>query len=190
MANSATTMIVDSLRTGTPALTGTALVAGLGVSGVATARWLNRYDRPFVLADGTRRPARTAELAEALGDVVDCRDSNDVEKALCNVGYIIASPGIPLNSPLLQAANNRGLPIVGDIELFARVAVLGNVPVIAITGSNGKSTVTTWVGKVLAAVGYNVKVGGNIGVPALDLLPLDGDPPVDVYVLEFVELSA
>ncbi len=178
------TALVNILRHGTPALTGTALIAGLGVSGVATARWLARHDRPFVLADGTRRPARLAELAECLGDIMDCRDSNDVDAALRNIGYVVASPGIALDSPLLLAAKERRLPVIGDIELFARAVALSGTPVIAITGSNGKSTVTTWVGEVLKAAGYNAGVGGNIGVPALDLLPAAGDPAADVYVLE------
>ena len=96
---------------------------------------------------------------------------------LCQAELIIASPGIALATPALQAAAAAGVEIIGDIELFVREA---KAPIVAITGSNGKSTVTTLVGEMAAEAGIRVGVGGNIGTPALDLLLT----PCDLYVLE------
>lgn len=90
---------------------------------------------------------------------------------------IVASPGIALAHPSLSAAASAGVEIVGDIELFCREA---QAPIVAITGSNGKSTVTTLVGEMAKAAGVNVGVGGNIGLPALMLLDADRE----LYVLE------
>lgn len=92
---------------------------------------------------------------------------------------VVLSPGICRRDAWVLALQERGVEIVGDIELFARAV---SQPVVAITGSNGKSTVTTLVGEFLTAAGYQVGVGGNIGRPALDVL-LD-DCECDVYVLE------
>lgn len=91
---------------------------------------------------------------------------------------IVASPGMALAHPSLSAAADAGVEIVGDIELFCREA---QAPVIAITGSNGKSTVTTLVGEMAKAAGMNVGVGGNIGLPALMLL----DKGCELYVSSF-----
>ncbi|NJD00593.1 UDP-N-acetylmuramoyl-L-alanine--D-glutamate ligase [Candidatus Erwinia dacicola] len=90
---------------------------------------------------------------------------------------IVASPGMALAHPSLMAAADAGVEIVGDIELFCREA---QAPIVAITGSNGKSTVTTLVGEMAKAAGWLVGVGGNIGLPALMLL----DQPAQLYVLE------
>jgi UDP-N-acetylmuramoylalanine--D-glutamate ligase len=100
------------------------------------------------------------------------------DDALLGARRIVVSPGVPLDHPALLAAAAQGIEIGGDIELFAETA---KAPVIAITGSNGKSTVTTLVAVILAAAGKRVAVGGNLGTPALDLL---SDPEPDCYVLE------
>ena len=99
------------------------------------------------------------------------------EDWLLTADLIVASPGIALAHPSLSAAADAGVEIVGDIELFCREA---QAPIIAITGSNGKSTVTSLVGEMAKAAGLNVGVGGNIGLPALMLL----DPERELYVLE------
>ncbi|HWU68526.1 MAG TPA: UDP-N-acetylmuramoyl-L-alanine--D-glutamate ligase, partial [Stenotrophobium sp.] len=92
----------------------------------------------------------------------------------------VVSPGIAQTHPLVQALHAARIPVIGDIELFAREANDAGVPVIGITGSNGKSTVTTLVGEMARAAELNVGVGGNLGPPALDLLRDDAD----LYVLE------
>ncbi|HAH12196.1 MAG TPA: UDP-N-acetylmuramoyl-L-alanine--D-glutamate ligase, partial [Pantoea agglomerans] len=90
---------------------------------------------------------------------------------------IVAGPGVALAHPILSEAVEAGVAIVGDIELFCREA---QAPIVAITGSNGKSTVTTLVGEMAKAAGWQVGVGGNIGLPALSLL----QSPAQLYVLE------
>jgi UDP-N-acetylmuramoylalanine--D-glutamate ligase len=101
------------------------------------------------------------------------------QHAFEGIGDIVVSPGVSLKEPALEQALADRIPVCGDIELFARA--VGATPVVAITGSNGKSTVTTLVADMLRIDGRCVKVGGNLGQPALSLL--DGDRP-DVYVLE------
>ncbi|MEJ4046363.1 UDP-N-acetylmuramoyl-L-alanine--D-glutamate ligase [Erwinia sp. SLM-02] len=96
---------------------------------------------------------------------------------LLDADLIVASPGMALAHPSLMDAAEAGVEIVGDIELFCREA---QAPIVAITGSNGKSTVTTLVGEMAQAAGWQVGVGGNIGLPALMLL----DKPAQLYVLE------
>ncbi|PRD12804.1 UDP-N-acetylmuramoyl-L-alanine--D-glutamate ligase [Pantoea coffeiphila] len=96
---------------------------------------------------------------------------------LLDADLIVASPGMALAHPALMDAAEAGVEIVGDIELFCREA---QAPIVAITGSNGKSTVTTLVGEMAEAAGWQVGVGGNIGLPALMLL----DKPAQLYVLE------
>ncbi|GKV81906.1 UDP-N-acetylmuramoyl-L-alanine--D-glutamate ligase [Pectobacterium versatile] len=99
------------------------------------------------------------------------------EDWLMSADLIVASPGIALATPILCDAADAGIEIVGDIELFCREA---QAPIVAITGSNGKSTVTTLVGEMARAAGWLVGVGGNIGLPALQLL----EQPAQLYVLE------
>ncbi|CAO95799.1 UDP-N-acetylmuramoyl-L-alanine--D-glutamate ligase [Erwinia tasmaniensis] len=96
---------------------------------------------------------------------------------LLDADLIVASPGVALAHPSLIAAAQAGVEIVGDVELFCREA---QAPIVAITGSNGKSTVTTLVGEMARAAGWQVGVGGNIGLPALTLL----QQPAQLYVLE------
>jgi UDP-N-acetylmuramoylalanine--D-glutamate ligase len=91
---------------------------------------------------------------------------------LTSADEIVVSPGVPISTPALQRAAERGIPLIGDVELFARTS---NRPAIAITGSNGKSTVTTLVGQMLRQAGIQAAVGGNLGLPVLDLLDADAD---------------
>ena len=93
---------------------------------------------------------------------------------------ILLSPGLAPTLPALRQAARAGTEMIGDIELFGR---LSQAPIVAITGSNGKSTVTTLVGAMAQAAGLRTAVGGNLGTPALDLLPSTGPEP-DLYVLE------
>jgi len=86
---------------------------------------------------------------------------------LRRAGCVLLSPGVSLREPAVAEALAHGVPVFGDIELFARVA---RAPVAAITGSNGKSTVTTLLGEMMRDQGRDVRVGGNLGTPALDLL--------------------
>ena len=153
------------------------LVVGLGKTGFSCARYLSKHGIEVAVTDSREHPPALDELQEAYPDIavfVGGFNSDAFKRATC----LIVSPGISLREPLIAEARARGVEIVGDIELFARNV---NAPVIAITGSNGKSTVTSLIGEMAKAASMDVRVGGNIGVPALDLLY---EPRPDLYVLE------
>ncbi|MGB9671189.1 MAG: UDP-N-acetylmuramoyl-L-alanine--D-glutamate ligase [Halothiobacillaceae bacterium] len=154
------------------------LIVGLGKTGLSVARFLTRRGLVFAVADSRMEPPGLAELrAECPQAAVHLGPF----EADLFVGFrtLVVSPGIAVAEPAIRAAAAAGAEIIGDIELFARHV---KTPVIAITGSNGKSTVTTLVGELLAAAGRKVRVGGNLGTPALDLLA--GSNDVEFYVLE------
>jgi len=152
------------------------VILGLGKTGLSCARWLHAQGTAIAIMDSRLSPPGLAQLQAELPDVAVLLGSFDAT-VLGSADEIIVSPGVPLTTPALQAASARGISVIGDIELFARAAA---APVIAITGSNGKSTVTSLVGQMLRQAGLDVAVGGNLGVPALDLLGKDAD----WYVLE------
>ena len=155
------------------------LVIGLGKTGLSCARYLSRLGRQVAVTDDRSEPPGLEALSDELPDVALFLGRLE-PAAFEHAEQIVVSPGVSLKHPLISEARARGVEVIGDIELFARVAT---APVIAITGSNGKSTVTTLVGDMARAAGRAVKVGGNLGTPALDLLPLSGSEP-DLYVLE------
>jgi len=153
------------------------LLVGLGATGLSCARYFSRLGRAVRVLDSRSQPPGLAGLGE-LRDSVDLRLGGFDQSALEDVAEIVVSPGVSLQEPLLAEARRRGLPLVGDIEIFARVAP---APVAAITGSNGKSTVTSLLAELARAAGLEVRAGANLGTPALDLL--EGEAP-DLYVLE------
>ncbi|HHT4678692.1 TPA: UDP-N-acetylmuramoyl-L-alanine--D-glutamate ligase [Klebsiella michiganensis] len=149
------------------------VIIGLGMTGLSCVDFfMARGVTPRVM-DTRVAPAGLDKLPEAVERYVGGLN----EDWLLTVDLIVASPGIALAHPSLSAAADAGVEIVGDIELFCREA---QAPIIAITGSNGKSTVTSLVGEMAKAAGLNVGVGGNIGLPALMLL----DAERELYVLE------
>jgi UDP-N-acetylmuramoylalanine--D-glutamate ligase len=160
------------------------LVLGLGDTGLSLARWLDRHGARVTVADSRAAPPHVARLrAEVSAATLVCGPyrSQEFEGA----DFIAISPGVPLGEPLVAAAMTRGVPVVGDIELFAQ-AIPATARVLAITGSNGKSTVTEMVGAMCRQAGLNTVVAGNIGLPVLDALSKaekDGALP-DVWVLE------
>lgn len=152
------------------------IVVGLGKSGMSVVRFLARQGKPFAVVDTRVNPPELATLGRDYPQVeVRCGEL-DVD-FLCRAGELYVSPGLAIATPALQAAAARGVRLSGDIELFAREA---RAPIVAITGSNAKSTVTTLVGEMARAAGKRVAVGGNLGTPALDLL----SDEVELYVLE------
>ncbi|ACO77549.1 UDP-N-acetylmuramoyl-L-alanyl-D-glutamate synthetase [Azotobacter vinelandii CA] len=152
------------------------IVVGLGKSGMSLVRFLARQGARFAVVDTRANPPELATLKAQFPQVeVRCGEL-DVE-FLCRASELYVSPGLALSTPALQAAAARGVRLSGDIELFARYA---RAPIVAITGSNAKSTVTTLVGEMARAAGRRVAVGGNLGTPALDLL----DDGIELYVLE------
>jgi len=158
------------------------VIVGLGISGLSCARHLSKLQKlgkagRFVVMDTRENPPLVTQLKEACPDVNLICGELDLE-LLKGASEIIVSPGLDTNQSPYRELKQQGVSIVGDIELFAREA---DAPVIAITGSNGKSTVTTLIGEMIEKAGLKVKVGGNIGVAALDLL---GPVKPDLYVLE------
>ncbi|WP_028484366.1 UDP-N-acetylmuramoyl-L-alanine--D-glutamate ligase [Thioalkalivibrio sp. ALE17] len=150
------------------------LIVGLGATGLSVARFLRAQGQSFALTDTRAAPAALATGADWVNAAwVGPLDDLDAT----GVSRIVVSPGVALEHPVLQQAQAAGARLIGDIDLFAEQAT---APVIAITGSNGKSTVTALVGELLLAAGYRVAVGGNFGTPALDLL----ESAPDLYVLE------
>ncbi|MDD1507011.1 UDP-N-acetylmuramoyl-L-alanine--D-glutamate ligase [Pseudomonas sp. CNPSo 3701] len=152
------------------------IVVGLGKSGMSLVRYLARQGVRFAVVDTRANPPELSALREQFPQVeVRCGEL-DVE-FLSRASELLISPGLAVATPALQEAAKRGVKLSGDIDLFARAA---KAPIVAITGSNAKSTVTTLVGEMAAAAGRKVAVGGNLGTPALDLLADD----VELYVIE------
>jgi UDP-N-acetylmuramoylalanine--D-glutamate ligase len=153
-----------------------AVIVGLGRTGLSAARYLHASGWRLAVTD-TRAAPPELEALRALDAGILLRlgglDASLLDEALC----VVASPGVALSSPFFAAARRRGLEIVGDIELFARAA---RAPVAGITGTNGKSTVTTLLARMAQRAGVAVRAGGNLGEPALDLLSADAA----LYVLE------
>jgi UDP-N-acetylmuramoylalanine--D-glutamate ligase len=153
------------------------LVLGLGVTGLSVARYLKRKGIDARFFDSRSEPPGLTALRGLVPDA-DVILGDDMRAALRNVNRIIVSPGVADSEPLLKAARESGIEVVSDIELFAREA---SAPIAAVTGSNGKSTVTTLLSLMCDAAGKSALAGANLGEPALDLL--EKDPP-DFYILE------
>ncbi|MEA3278829.1 MAG: UDP-N-acetylmuramoyl-L-alanine--D-glutamate ligase [Pseudomonadota bacterium] len=152
------------------------LVVGLGKTGLSCARYLRAQGLPVAVVDSRPSPPGLGQAREEIPDVALFVGGFEPH-VFAAAERLVVSPGVPLDEPQLAAAAARGVPILGDIELFARAA---QAPVAAITGSNGKSTVTTLLGQMARLADIRVAVGGNLGDPALDLLA-EG---VELYVLE------
>ena len=154
---------------------GLQVVVGLGRSGLSVANYLSQRGYTVAITDANSAPA----LADQLPAAVTIRQFGEIDgELLRQAARIIISPGIALTTPAIAAVRQAGTPVVSDIQLFCEAC---QVPIIAITGSNAKSTVTTLVGQMAADAGVNVGVGGNIGVPALTLLD---NPEMELAVLE------
>jgi UDP-N-acetylmuramoylalanine--D-glutamate ligase len=159
-----------------------AVIVGLGVTGLSCARYLLRHGWRVCVTDSREDPPGREALRQLAPDLTvrfGGLDTSLLDDAVC----VVASPGVPLSDPFFVEARRRGITIAGDIEMFA---VAADAPVVGITGTNGKSTVTTLLGAMAASAGIRVRVGGNLGEPALDLLlTAQADPqPTELYVLE------
>jgi len=139
------------------------LVIGMGATGVATASFLGARGARVSVTD--EKPS--ASRGPAYGDLLDkawLLEAAYDESALAGVDRVVPSPGIAPHHPLLLAACRRGVPIMGEIELAFRHI---RAPILAVTGTNGKTTTTTLLGQILARAGKKVFVGGNIGTPLI-----------------------
>ncbi len=153
------------------------MVIGLGKTGLSIARFLHARGLDFGVCDTRLEPPQLPDFRHEFTDVPLFLGELD-PALLQGTKVLLVSPGISVAVPAIVAAREAGVEVIGDIELFARHVT---APVIAITGSNGKSTVTTLLGDMARAAAKTVAVGGNLGVPALDLLE-QGEP--DLFVLE------
>ncbi|GAB0111691.1 UDP-N-acetylmuramoyl-L-alanine--D-glutamate ligase [Pseudoalteromonas distincta] len=151
-------------------------VLGLGVTGLGIVRFLLSHGLAPKVVDSRVTPPGIDWLKEHAPNL-DTHFGNLDDAELCSSNMIIISPGLSLKIPAVANAINTGVEVIGDVELFARI---NTKPVVAVTGSNGKSTVVTLAYEVLKEAGYKVALGGNIGTAVLDLLNDD----FDVYVLE------
>lgn len=153
-----------------------ALILGLGKTGLSCARYLGNRGIAVGVMDSRREPPGLAEARRELSDLPLFLGNFD-PGVIAAAEWLVVSPGISLREPPIAAASEKGVLVLGDIELFARAV---RAPVVAITGSNGKSTVTTLVGEMAKRAGVRAAVGGNLGQPALELL----DDGTELYVLE------
>jgi len=154
------------------------LVLGLGDSGLSAARWIERQGGAPRVADTRAEPPRAKDFGGEL------RTGPFSEALLEGVSLVCLSPGLPLREAVVQAALARGIPVIGDIELFAwHVRAEAASRVLAVTGTNGKTTVTALTGHLLRAAGIDCEVAGNIGPAALDALMRRRAPPA-AWVLE------
>jgi UDP-N-acetylmuramoylalanine--D-glutamate ligase len=153
------------------------VIVGLGATGLSCARHLVSQGMAIALTDTRLNPPNLAEFKQLFPHVILSLGKLD-EALLDKASKLIISPGVSLKEPAIARQMARGIPVIGDIELFTLNV---KVPVIAITGTNAKSTVTTLVGKMAAAAGVKVQVGGNLGPPVLDLLSFSD---TELFVLE------
>ncbi|MBE4619519.1 UDP-N-acetylmuramoyl-L-alanine--D-glutamate ligase [Vibrio navarrensis] len=151
------------------------VIVGLGITGLSVVKHLRKTQPQLQLKVMDTRP--TPPGADKLPAGIELHTGGWNDAWLSQADLVVTNPGIALATPQIQAVLAKGTPVVGDIELFAWAA---DKPVLAITGSNGKSTVTDLCGVMANACGVKAAIGGNIGVPALDLLQQE----VELYVLE------
>ncbi len=152
------------------------LVVGLGKTGLSAALYLHQYGFQFAVVDSRSNPPLKSAL---LSQIPEARviEGGFHSKDFIDATHLVVSPGVSLNEKVIEDARLRGAKILGDIDLFSCSV---REPIVAITGSNGKSTVTTLLGEMAEANGKNAGVGGNLGTPALDLLKQDAE----LYILE------
>jgi UDP-N-acetylmuramoylalanine--D-glutamate ligase len=154
------------------------LVVGLGLTGLSVARFFSVLGIEVAVTDNRDNPPCLAELRN-LGRHIPVFLGNYDRRAFAAATHLIVSPGVSLETEEVFQALEAGIPLLSDIDLFASIV---SAPVVGITGSNGKSTVTSLLGMMAKKADWNVQVGGNLGVPALDLA--DGEDRPDLYVVE------
>lgn len=155
----------------------THIIFGLGQSGLSCARYFDRIEQPYLLVDTRENPPGKDDIS-LLSHCQGASFGDIDESILTDCLQLVVSPGISLQTPFVQKATALDIDVCGDVELFARAC---NKPIVAITGSNGKSTVTDLTDKLINAAGIRSQKAGNIGLPVLDFLPQD---KAEIYVLE------
>ena len=155
------------------------LVVGLGKSGVASALFLQARGARVTVSDAKAEDQLRHEIPALLDQGITVESGGHGERTFRDQDLIVLSPGVPADAPQVGQARSRGVPVIGEIELASRF-LKGHL--VAITGSNGKTTTTTLAGEVISMGGYETLVGGNIGTPAISLV---AESTADTYnVLE------
>ena len=144
----------------------TTVIVGLGKTGLSCAKFLVSRGEPFVVVDSRKEPPYVKELL-SIAPNVECYFGKFDPYIFEQAKRLIVSPGISIKETVISEATSQGAEITGDVALFADNA---NAPIVAITGSNGKSTVTTLLGEMAGKSNVSAVLGGNLGMPALDLL--------------------
>jgi UDP-N-acetylmuramoylalanine--D-glutamate ligase len=171
---------MTALRMQTENASARAVVVGLGKSGLSAARYLLAHGFDVAVTDSRAEPPEWPSLqalGSQLGREITVRRGGFDSALLEGAELLVVSPGVAATGSFFEAARAKGLSVIGDIELFARAA---RAPIAGITGTNGKSTVTTLLAQMAARAGLRIRSGGNLGEPALDLL----DDAAELYVLE------
>lgn len=164
------------------------IVLGMGLTGMSVARYFCRHNEAFILMDTRTSPPEAAmveaKILQEHHKVMSIMVGELKQEVLLNAKQIVVSPGVPLSLEPIAAAKAAGIPIVGDIDLFLQqVKKRSKAKVIAVTGSNGKSTVVSMLGLACKSANLNAVVAGNIGVPVLDVLEGDVEA-LDIIILE------
>jgi UDP-N-acetylmuramoylalanine--D-glutamate ligase len=154
-----------------------ALVIGLAVTGRAVSRQLLQRGHAVVVADDRPGPAAYTAAAELGVPLIAAPTTDELDALVRSTGVVLPSPGVPARHPVFELAARARVPVWSEFELAARWS---DLPVVAITGTNGKTTVTTLVTDMLARAGHRVAAAGNTDVPLVDVL----DEPLDVVVVE------
>ncbi len=153
------------------------IILGLGKTGLSCVRYLAKNYNNIIVCDTREQPPNLAEFKREFPNLPLHLGALSAE-LLCQAERIIISPGLSLHEPAIASAIKQGIPVIGDIELFLQAT---KRPVVGITGTNAKGTVTTMLGLMAEQAGINVVLGGNIGTPALELLE---QPQAELYILE------
>lgn len=162
------------------------LVVGLGKSGVASSLFLKDLGAKVTVSDNKSEEQLAHEIPTLLDHGIVVETGHHEPRTFREEDLIVLSPGVPVNVPQLAQARRSGVPIIGEIELAASF-LKGRI--VAITGSNGKTTTTELAGKVLATGGRKVQVGGNIGTPAISLVPTATDDSYNVLEVSSFQLE-
>ncbi len=153
------------------------VIVGLGLTGLSCARYLAGKGVKVAITDSRENPPQLGTLQQELPDIPLFLGNINVD-LLSVAGQLVVSPGVSIHESPVRDAIASGIPVVSDIELFCQHVT---APIVAITGSNGKSTVTTLLAQMAEHAGLEIRAGGNLGTPALDLI---GEMEPDLYVLE------
>src|SRR5208283_256048 len=148
------------------------LVVGVGKNGVASAIFLEKHGARVTVSDARTEEELPQDIPQLLDHGISVETGHHSERTFRDQDLIVISPGVPFDVPQLVQARALGIPVIGEVELAARF-LKGNI--VAITGSNGKTTTTALAGAIIAAGGRTVLVGGNIGTPAINFVEISDD---------------